>query len=326
MGADDGQPGASVLLAPGTDSPSDDLPHNQRQAGLTLSDAAWAIEALEAQVDASPDEASARYQLAVLLLDEYGRTFDHLQVNRAREQLERAVELDPARAPSHAALGYACDLSGMPEQALASFREARLLDPPHREYQVYAITLLVDLDREEDALAEIADAARRHKVDLAALRNELTNAAFPVDARTLLQNGFIAARGLFRSTLTHEVEKVLLALDRRRQPRVPDKQLDRCIQAQRDLALSFDASRVPQPLRPLAVWAVRHGLGDHVCRPLLLKRLSKEQRTELIRDVDQHAKEIAAWLDGFPIGEVPSEAGAFLYLLEGVEEIRPEAG
>jgi tetratricopeptide (TPR) repeat protein len=310
---------------PGHRFTSDDLPHDQRPDGLTLSDAAWAIKALEAKVDASPDEAPARYQLAVLLLDEYGRTFDHLQVNRAREQLERAVELDPARAPSHAALGYAYDLSGMPERALASFREARLLDPPHREYQVYAITLLVDLDREDDAMAEIADAARRQKVDLAALRNELTNAAFPVDARTLLQNGFIAARGFFRSTLTHEVEQVLLALDRRKH-RVSDEQLERCIQAQRQLALSFDASRVPQPLRPLAVWAVRHGMGDDLCRALLLKRLSKEQRTELIHDVDQHAEEIAAWLDGFPIGEVPPEAGAFLYLLEGVEEIRPEAG
>ena len=260
----------------------------------------------------------------MLLLDECGRTFDHLQVSRARELLERAVELDPARAPSHAALGYAYDLSGLPDKALASFREARLLDPPHREYQVYAITLLVDLDREDDALAEIADAARRQRVDLAALRNELTNAAFPVDARTLLQNGFIAARNFFRSTLSDEVEKVLLALERRLKPRASDDPLQPCLKDQRELALSFDASRVPQPLRPLAVWAVRHGLGDDVCRPMLLKRLSKEQRMELIHDVDQHADEIAAWLDTFPVGEVPPEAGAFLYLMEGVEEIRGE--
>lgn len=258
----------------------------------------------------------------MLLLDEYGRAFDHVLVNRAREQLERAVELTPGHAASHALLGYAYDLAGLAEQALACFREARLLDPRHKEYQVYAITLLVDLDRESDALAEIADAARRLKVDLAALRNELTNAAFPVDARTLLQNGFIAARNFFRSSLSDEAEKVLNTLNRGRKRRLATGQLEGCIKAQRDLARSFDASRLPGPLRPLAAWASRYGVGDDVCRPLLLKRLPKGQQEELIREVDQHASAIAAWLDRFPAGEMSPEAGAFLFLMEGVEEIR----
>ena len=258
----------------------------------------------------------------MLQLDEYGRTSDRGLVDRAREHLEKSIELNPGHAPSYAALGYACDVSSMADLALSCFREARLLDPRHKEYQVYAITLLVDLDREEDALAEIADAAKRQKVDLAALRNELTNAAFPTDARTLLQNGFIAARNFFRSTLADEAEKVLNSLERGRKRRVGDEQLERCVEAQRDLARSFDASKVPQGLRPLAAWAVRHGVGDDVCRPLLLKRLPAEQRAELIRDVDQHVEAITKWLDSFPVGEVPAEAGAFLYLLEGVEEIR----
>jgi tetratricopeptide (TPR) repeat protein len=258
----------------------------------------------------------------VLLLDEYGRTSDRALVDRAREHLERAIELNPGHAASYAALGYACDVSSLAELALSCFREARLLDPRHREYQVYAITLLVDLDREEDALAEIADAAKRQKVDLAALRNELTNAAFPVDARTLLQNGFIAARSFFRSTLATEAEKVLNYLERGRKRRVADEQLEGCTKVQRELAKSFDASRVPAEFRPLAVWASRFGVGDDVCRPLLLKRLPKEQRVELIRDVDQYAEAIGKWLDGFAVGEVTPEGTAFLYLMEGVEEIR----
>ena len=258
----------------------------------------------------------------MLLLDEFGRTADRGLVERAREQLEQAVELNPGHAPSYAALGYACDVSSMADLALSCFREARLLDPRHKEYQVYAITLLVDLDREEDALAELADAAKRQKVDLAKLRDELTNAAFPTDARTLLQNGFIHARNFFRSTLADEAEKVLNALETGRKRKVADEQLERCVQAQRELARAFDASKVPPELRPLAAWAVRHGVGDDVCRPMLLRRLSKEQREELIRDVDQHVAAITKWLDSFPVGEVPPEAGAFLYLLEGVEEIR----
>lgn len=232
------------------------------------------------------------------------------------------MALEPAHAAAHALLGYAYDLAGRAEPALACFREARLLDPRHQEYQVYAITLLVDLDREGDALAEISDAARRQKVDLAALRNELTNAAFPVDARTLLQNGFIAARQFFRSTLADEAEKVLNILDRGRKRRLAGDQLEGCTKAQRELARSFNASRLPEPLRPLAVWASRYGVGDDVCRPLLLKRLPKQQREELIREVDKHAAAIGTWLDGFPAGQASPEAGAFLFLMEGVEEIR----
>jgi tetratricopeptide (TPR) repeat protein len=287
-----------------------------------MSDNAHAIQALETRVGAKPDDAAARYQLAVLLLDECSRAFDQGLMDRARDQLERAMALDPAHAPSHAALGYTYDIMRGTERALDCFREARLLDPRHREYQVYAITLLVDLDREEDALAEIADAARRQKVDLAALRRDLTNAAFPVDARTLLVNGFIAARSFFKSSLRDEAERILNTLDRDRKRRVAADDLEGCTKAQRELARSFDASKLPGPLRPLAAWALRYGVGDDVCRPLLLNLMPRKQQVELIHDVDEHAEEINAWLNSFPAGEMSSEASAFLFLLEGVEEIR----
>ena len=114
-----------------------------RTARGSLSEDSKATEALEAKLADNPDDASARYQLGVLLLDEYGRTSDRGLVDRAREHLERAIELNPGHAPSYAALGYACDLSSLAELALSCFREARLLDPRHKEYQVYAITLLI---------------------------------------------------------------------------------------------------------------------------------------------------------------------------------------
>jgi hypothetical protein len=63
-------------------------------------------------------------------------------------------------------------------------------------------------------------------------------------------------------------------------------------------------------------------VGDDVCRPFLLMRLPKARRAKLIRAVDAHADEIHAWLDGFPRGKMTEEAAAFLYLVEGVEEIR----
>jgi hypothetical protein len=63
-------------------------------------------------------------------------------------------------------------------------------------------------------------------------------------------------------------------------------------------------------------------VGDDYCRPYLLKRLTKKQRTELVRAVDRHAKAMDAWLDTFPEGKMTAEAAAFMYLASGADEIR----
>jgi tetratricopeptide (TPR) repeat protein len=284
-----------------------------------------AIEVLERRLAADADDADSCYKLAILLLDEYSSVSDPdpERLDRAREHLKRAIALRPAHAPSHAALGYAYarDEPGA-EQALECFREARRLDPRDKVSDVYVLTLLVAAGREEDALAEIEAAAPRHGVDLQALRGELTRAGFPADAYTLLANGFIHAGNFFRSALGDEAERVRNALERGRKRRVAAEELASCREAQRELERSFDVSRVPEPIRPLATWASRYGVGDDHCRPLLLKRLSKKQRAELIRRVDAHAETIGAWLNSFAQGLMPAEAGAFLYLMEGVEEVR----
>jgi hypothetical protein len=75
-------------------------------------------------------------------------------------------------------------------------------------------------------------------------------------------------------------------------------------------------------LRALAVWASRYGIGDDVCRPYLLKRLPKKQREQLVLAVDRSAAALHAWLDSFAEGRMTDEAAAFMYLAQGVEEIR----
>jgi hypothetical protein len=80
--------------------------------------------------------------------------------------------------------------------------------------------------------------------------------------------------------------------------------------------------RVPEPLRAVAVWASRYGVGDDHCRPLLLARLRRAERLQLIREVGEQADAIHAWLDSFGDGPMPTEAAAFMYLALGVEEIR----
>ncbi len=281
-----------------------------------------AIESLEARVAAEAGDAAARYKLAVLLLEAHHWSRERRQVSRARDVLKEAVKRRPKHAPSHAVLGYIYDNSGLraAKHALACMREAHRLNPRDRICEVYLITLLQESGREKEALAAITAAAPRHKVDLKKVRRELAKARFRADAASLLMNGFIRARNFLKSRLGDEAERILNSLKPGRAQREAAAQHERCVQDQRELERSFDASRVPESVRALSRWASRYGLGDDYCRPFLLKRLAKKQRAELVRAVNRHATAIHAWLDTFAAGKMPAEAAAFMYLTLGVEE------
>ena len=265
------------------------------------------------------------YEQAVLLLDDaQGPAGPRKRLLQARRLLEEAIERDPKHAAAHAALGYTNDHLGRRwEQALACFRKARRLDPDDRISEVYVLTLLAEMGREKQALAGIRAAAKRHGLDLAKLRRELAAARFPADARTLVMNGFIHARNFKRSAIGDEAERIRNEREPGRARRNADAERKECLKHQKALARSFEASRVPAAFRVLAPWASRYGVGDDVCRPLLMARLTRAQRAKLIRLVDAHARAINAWLDTFPQGKkMTAEAAAFLYLTEGVEEMR----
>ncbi|HEX2197020.1 MAG TPA: hypothetical protein VHG88_00135 [Burkholderiales bacterium] len=262
------------------------------------------------------------YEQAILLLDEHSEDGQDKKRKRAQALLEEAVALCPGHAGSHAALGYACDLDNERPRALACLREAHRLDPDDEIAEVYLLTLLAEQGPEKAALQAVRAAAPRHGVDLARLGRELAKAKFPRDARTLVTNGFIHARNFFR----HRVGEYAERMRNRRQPgrarRQAAAERAQCVQLQQALAAGFDAARVPEALRPLAAWAARYGVGDDGCRPYLMKRLTRKQKAALIRAVDRKSKLLQRWLDSFAPGSMSNEAAAYLYLAEGVEEIR----
>jgi hypothetical protein len=267
--------------------------------------------------------ASRDYEDAILLLDIQEPSGNRKRLFQARRHLELAITQRPKHAASHAALGYTNDRLGRrDEQALACFREALRLAPRDRISEVYVLTLLAEMGREKEALAGIKAAAKRHELNLAKLRRELAAARFPADARSLVMNGFIHARNFMRSAIADKAERIRDVRAPGRAQRRAEAERKACGEDQKALARGFEASRVPAEIRALAPLASRYGVGDDVCRPFLLRSLTKAQRDKLIRAVDAHADEINAWLDGFPGGKMTTEAAAFLYLTEGVEEIR----
>ena len=273
----------------------------------------------------------------MLLIEVYHWTRERPELALAREVLKQALELRPKHAPTHAVLGFIHDqggADGMPmsivsnagrvrgaKEALACMREASRLNPRDKIYEIYWITLLAESGREKEALAAMKAAASRHDVDLKELRRELAKARFKADARSLLQ-GFIRGRNFLRSRLSGQAERIQNQLQPGRARREAEAQLEACLEDQSALERSFDAARVPAAFRSVSRWASRYGVGDDYCRPYLLKRLTKKQRTELVRAVDRHAKAIDAWLDAFPEGKMTAEAAAFMYLASGADEIR----
>jgi len=135
-------------------------------------------------------------------------------------------------------------------------------------------------------------------------------------------HAFIRARNFFRSRLADEAERIRNRKEPGRARRQAVAEREQCAEFQRELAAGFDAARVPEALRPLADWAVRYGIGDDGCRPYLMKRLTKKQKAALIRAMDEKSELVQRWLDSFAPGSMSSEAAAFMYLAEGVEEIR----
>jgi tetratricopeptide (TPR) repeat protein len=280
--------------------------------------------ALQARIAADPDDAVAHYQLGILQLAEMDmyRTLADPVLAKAQRLLQRAVELHPSHAFAHAALGLALSCREQYERALEHFRASSRLDPKNRTFEVNIVETLLNLEREQDALAQITAMASRHGVKVAKLKAELARAKFPADAQHLLMNGFIHPGNFLRSALVDEADRIRNSLDRGRKRRVAQEELERCKEDQRALARDFDRRRVPAAVRALAGSAVLYGIGDDYCRPVLMKRIPKKDRAKLIRLADKHAAAIDKWLNTFAEGRMTTEAAAFMYLMNGVEEIR----
>ena len=82
-----------------------------------------AIELLEQKIAARPDDPDTRYQMAVLLVEQYGSAPEPALLRTASEHVRKAIELRPEHAPSHALLGYTLDcVDDKADEALAALR------------------------------------------------------------------------------------------------------------------------------------------------------------------------------------------------------------
>jgi hypothetical protein len=205
-------------------------------------------------------------------------------------------------------------------ESMVAFERAHEADPEDEEVAVFIATLRSELGPEPDARAAVEALAKRSGVDLDSRREELAAADMPIDARTLVRNGFLRARNFVRSGLEDTIDRS----QRKRAPKAAarrdEAERSECSEQQEELRGSVDQDQVPPEFRDLTPWAVRLGVGDDVCRSSLVEGLAPDERSGLLSLTARHGTVIYAWLDTFGDDPMTPEAAAFMYLLLGVEE------
>ena len=108
-----------------------------------LRDADGARAAFEEAIALDPEYEEAIYNLAVIEKETNPR--------KARELLERAIQLDPNRASAHGLLGLICQKMKEPLPAERHLRRALEIDPKDYWSSLYLATLLGTLKRNSEA-------------------------------------------------------------------------------------------------------------------------------------------------------------------------------
>lgn len=168
-----------------------------------------ALPELRRWADGQPDESAPLLHLASALsgLEEWGE---------AAQVLDRALELEPESAALHRRRGDLCRRTGERERAERHFAAALALDPEDDETRLKHALLLGDLDRIDDALAELNEVVRRDPDNAVALyqrglllyaeRGELDAALADLDAAHALDPDDPSVR-LIRQELLLEREE-----------------------------------------------------------------------------------------------------------------------
>jgi hypothetical protein len=96
---------------------------------------------------------------------------------------------------------------------------------------------------------------------------------------------------------------------------------DFCERERVEALRGFDETMVPADLTDLVPTAQRFGIGDDVCRALVIRRTRATDRKTIVAAAQPRTGRIQAWLD--TLGDPPygRESACFFWFLEALEEI-----
>jgi hypothetical protein len=83
----------------------------------------------------------------------------------------------------------------------------------------------------------------------------------------------------------------------------------------------LNPKNVPEELRDLTSIAEKWGIGDDVIRNDMHAKATYDEKQALKSALDGRTQSINQWLDSFGTGKMSVEAAAFMYMLEGLDEM-----
>lgn len=215
-----------------------------------------------------------------------------------------AVPNAPRRAPYLALAAFLNERLTRFEHAARLYGEAAAADP---RSAIYAFL-------RADALLFAGDLRAARK---AAREAERRARASRMRHRFGLHRGAVITR--FKESLHDEAWAIRKKVEKLKDP----VQSDRAIAEAHRKAIAIDPKRVPALFHDLIPLAKKWGVGDDPSRGYFTDRATAKDKTALQRALPLRRRgEIQDWLDALgPQGITSQEAGAFMYLLEAVEEL-----
>jgi len=84
----------------------------------------------------------------------------------------------------------------------------------------------------------------------------------------------------------------------------------------------INPEKVPENLRDLIPFAAKWGIMDDIIRVDFEEKASSEEKQEFKKALTDRTDEVQHWLDSFGSDLMPDEAAHFLFMLEGLDEMK----
>jgi len=270
------------------------------------------LQVYRQRLSEKPQDAARHYELALVgvTLGTYFLALskvDALHYPGPLEEFAPIVQATIERAPGQprylALAAFLHERLTQFEQAARRYGEAAAADPKSELYAVLHADALLFAGDEKGATSAAKEAERR-------LRTRRSPYEFGLHRRSLLD---IFKHGLYEDAwaLRKKVEGL------------KDGKSDKALAEEHRRAIKIDRKKVPRAFHDLIPLARKWGVGDDPSRDYLTEHATARDKAALKNALPPKRRgEIQDWLDSLgPRGITGQEAGAFMYLLEALDEL-----
>jgi hypothetical protein len=260
-------------------------------------------------------KALSLYKTALLMYEaenfflEQGRKKKHI-----KSILKDSIASAPTLSKVHALLSHIYFFDNL-TKAEESMLNALKYDSKNEDYISFLLQILLFQNKHEQTNQWLEKLTNYTGFDLSALKQELQDQNFTIDANTLVMNSFPNAMDRFESNLFDEVEKI------GKKKNYTSIYFEQELKTQR--CKKIDSKNIPHDFKNIILFAQEWGISDDAMRSIFIRKASATKKKRLFEALTLKVRrQINNWLDTYTDGvEMTNEAACFMYLLLAYEEM-----